>query len=194
MFPSCLTVLPCSCSARRGPLGRSAMHIWFVSHTFPFWWASQALCFNCKALSDWVQLICMFVCLPAWAIGNPFSPLRERKLRQPLSGLIELATQGVLHHHAGLDVENALGWLFSIAAEDQVFELFSSPLEKYYCNPSDFKEYQEAVKTFLFLIAGHGLTRAPLDHENGACVCRLIQTGFFRGRLIERLGFLILWR
>lgn len=134
MFPSCLTVLPCGCSARRGPLGSSALHIWSESHTFPIWWASQALAFNCKALCDWVQLICMFVCLPAWAIGNPFPLLRERKVRQPLSGLIELATQGVLHYHAGLDVENALGWLPLIAAEDQLIQLFLSPLQKNCCN------------------------------------------------------------
>lgn len=150
MLPSCLTALPCSCSARRGPLGSSALHIWSVSHTFPIWWASQALSFNCKALSDWVQLICMFVCLPAWAIGNPFCLLRERKLRQPLSGLIELATQGVLHYHAGLDLENALGWLFLIAAKDQYFNFSRVLLEKNCCKPVRVSKYQEVVKTFLF--------------------------------------------
>lgn len=105
--------LPCSSSAQCGPVGRSALHIWFMSHTFPIWWASQAFCFNCKAFSDWVQLICMFVCLPAWAIGNLFSLLSRRKLRQPVSGFIELAT-GLVHYHAGLDVETYLAgfpWL-----------------------------------------------------------------------------------
>lgn len=157
MLPSCLTALPCSCSARRGPLGSSALHIWSVSHTFPIWWASQALSFNCKALSDWVQLICMFVCLPAWAIGNPFCLLRERKLRQPLSGLIELATQGVLHHHAGLDLENALGWLFLIAAKDQYFNFSRVLLEKNCCKPVRVWKYQEVVKTFLFFHRRSGI-------------------------------------
>lgn len=47
-----------------------------------------------------MHLICMFVSLPARAIGNLFSLLREWK--RP--AFIELAT-GLVHFHAGLDVE-----------------------------------------------------------------------------------------
>lgn len=104
---------PWSSSAQCGPLGRSALHIWFMSHTFPIWWASQAFCFNCEAFSDWVQLICMFACLPACAIGNLFPLLSRRKLRQLVSGFIELPV-GLVHYHAVLDVQTYLAgfpWL-----------------------------------------------------------------------------------
>lgn len=100
-------------SAKCGLVGWSALHIWFLSHTFPIWWASKAFYFNCKACSNSAQLICMFVCLSASAIGNLFSLLRGWKLKQPWSECIELPT-GLKHYHAGLDMETYLAgflWL-----------------------------------------------------------------------------------
>lgn len=104
-----------SSSAQCGLLGRSALHICFMSHTFPIWWASKAFCFNCKACSDSLQLICMFVCLPARAIGNLFSLLQGWKR----SAFIELAA-GLVHFHAGLDVEAYEGWFSLIAAKEDI--------------------------------------------------------------------------
>lgn len=49
----------------------------------------------------------MFVCLPAWAIGNLFPFLAGRNFRQPVSGFIELAA-GLVHYQAGFDVETHL--------------------------------------------------------------------------------------
>lgn len=115
--------LPWSSSARCGPGGRSALHIWFMSHTSPILWASQAFYFNCKASSEWVQLICMFVCLLAWAIGNLFSLLSRKKLGQPVFEFIELAA-GLVHFHAGMFwCEDTRGWFPFTAATDQMTQL-----------------------------------------------------------------------
>lgn len=112
-------------SAKCGLVGWSALHIWFLSHTFPIWWASKAFYFNCKACSNSAQLICMFVCLSARAIGNLFSLLREWKLKQQWSEFIELPT-GLKHYHAGLDMETYLAvflWLQLMS-----MKIFFSPL------------------------------------------------------------------